>query len=223
MIQCLEDMQDHFSLHRPGLRVLELGSGTGWLGLNLACQLPAAHFTLTDLDRALPPLEAHVDRVSAAFTELRLQERVRVCAADWAELECSVVAAEPWDLVIGSDLMYTHEGLSALVHAFATLLTAATDGAAPQLLYCHIPGRSHSVDEAMPAELELAGLQFLQVWPLAEGGESDSPSADNAVASEEPDGELEEPWLPDGGLFADEDEQWRKSRPTSAVFEVRRR
>jgi hypothetical protein len=32
-----------------GCRVLELGAGSGWMGLQLAKRFPAAHFTLTDL------------------------------------------------------------------------------------------------------------------------------------------------------------------------------
>merc|ERR1719238_2227331 len=62
MIQYLDEAQRVLGLDRADLKVLELGSGTGWLGLNLAAQLPNAGVTLTDLDRAVPEIAAHVGR-----------------------------------------------------------------------------------------------------------------------------------------------------------------
>merc|ERR1719387_2036042 len=159
MIQYLEQAQGVLGLRREGLRVLELGSGTGWLGLNLAARLPGASVTLTDLDRAVPELAAHVDRAAAALPELGLQGRVRSEAADWAELGGSALAAEPWDLVLGTDLLYSHEALAALCTGFAALVSERPEGSAPpRLLYAHVPGRKASVDAAWAAHLAAAGL-----------------------------------------------------------------
>ena len=51
-------------LHRPAIRILELGSGSGWLGLNLASLYPSACITMSDLPEVLPVLQAQIDRVA---------------------------------------------------------------------------------------------------------------------------------------------------------------
>jgi len=58
------------SSHRPAIRILELGSGSGWLGLNLASLYPSACITMSDLPEVLPVLQAQIDRV-ALFAERR--------------------------------------------------------------------------------------------------------------------------------------------------------
>merc|ERR1719321_260795 len=76
-------------------RVLELGSGTGWLGLHLAQRWPGAEVVLSDRADVLPQLEANVARNAS---------RAAVQRGDYA-LDFDDVA--PWDLVVGSDLVYT--------------------------------------------------------------------------------------------------------------------
>ena len=68
-------------LHRPGLRLLELGAGTGWLGVTVARNLPdAALVCLTEQEGGLAHLASNV--ALNAERGLRLGH-VRVQPCDW--------------------------------------------------------------------------------------------------------------------------------------------
>jgi hypothetical protein len=93
---------DDFPLQ--GVRVLELGSGTGVCGI--ACALLGADVLLTDLEAALPLLEVNVGSNAAAIGAAG--GNVRVQALRWGEaaLLPDIRAAAPFDLVIGSDVVF---------------------------------------------------------------------------------------------------------------------
>jgi hypothetical protein len=97
-LRYLLDQARPLGLDSPGARVLELGSGTGWLGLNLATRLQLS-ITLTDLPTALPALRAHVARVAVALGDETLPRRVRVGELDWTSAEHLALAAERFDWV----------------------------------------------------------------------------------------------------------------------------
>ena len=192
---------------QAGIQVLELGSGSGWLGLNLAAMLPNARLTLSELHHAVPALHAQLDRVSAVDPSLR--ERVQV-ELDWEDMQSSLTQLTRWDYIIGSELLYSHAGLRALPRVFKALAAPTT-----RMVYMHVPERKASVDSALHAEFAAAGLQLRPLeWKL-EQTEARPHSSDERSSDK-----LDCEWLPDGGLFADEDDEYRASRPTPIVFEV---
>lgn len=86
------------------IRILELGSGTGWLSLSLALGSAEPLMTATDRTGALPLLWQNVLRNQARHPKQELS--VDVQELEWGgpdRLEGQ------WDLVIGSDLLYLHE------------------------------------------------------------------------------------------------------------------
>ena len=90
-----------------GLRILEIGSGTGWLALRLA--LRGAQVTATDRRGALPLLLKNVysnqERISS-LTNGTTELSVSVCELDWIE---NTRLEGEWDLAIGSDILYLVE------------------------------------------------------------------------------------------------------------------
>eukprot|EP00884_Botryococcus_braunii_P018180 jgi/Botrbrau1/5045/Bobra.37_1s0011.1 len=96
------------SVRRP--RVIELGAGTGVVGL--AAALAGAHVTVTDLPHLLDGILKNVERN-------QLGERVAVRELAWGE---GVERFEPpYDLVLGSDLIYQLEALPSLFRTIRAL------------------------------------------------------------------------------------------------------
>jgi len=100
-----------------GKQILELGSGTGIVGLTAAAE--GATVCLTDGARSLlPMLEANVE-------ENDLQHRATVRCLQWGnEEEITAVASEgQFDMIIGSDLLYSPESFPELIDTLAALCT----------------------------------------------------------------------------------------------------
>ena len=84
----------------PTPRVLELGCGTGALGLTIALRAPHAHVELTDIDPlAVAVSQDNVDR-------FRLSDRVRLVVSDLFD---GIDPASRYDLVV-ANLPYVPEG-----------------------------------------------------------------------------------------------------------------
>jgi hypothetical protein len=109
---------------RNDLEVLELGSGTGLLGLSAASLLPAT-VTLTDLPEILPNLQKNVDsnawiaesRGGAAYAE----------ALDWTHYTAHAAASAPdtYPLVMAADPLYSPSHPGWLVPAVDSHLSTA--------------------------------------------------------------------------------------------------
>ena len=70
--------------HRaPTTRILELGAGTGALGIALACAVPDVDVTLTDLDRVVPLMRTNADATRDAGKLARGSE-LRVAELAWS-------------------------------------------------------------------------------------------------------------------------------------------
>merc|ERR1712151_326199 len=101
-----------------GARVLELGSGTGLVAIALA--LAGADVVATDNSpQVLEGLEANVracERQLGSFPG-----RISIQSFDWASggARQDLVAAGPWDAIVGSDLVYPNKP-----RALADLLNA---------------------------------------------------------------------------------------------------
>ena len=109
-------------------QVLELGSGTGFVGLALA-KLGASRVTLTDLPQRLPILKRNVE-------ENGLEDDVSVQALAWGTT--SAIDDEP-DLIVASDVTYDAE----LVPLLATTLAALLSGGRKPKALLALPRRSH--------------------------------------------------------------------------------
>ncbi|KAL3637851.1 hypothetical protein CASFOL_018299 [Castilleja foliolosa] len=89
------------------LRLLELGSGTGLVGIAAAALLSST-VTVTDLPNVLPNLRFNAAANSAAV-ELHGGE-VKVAALSWGQMEAIDGGGEDYDVILGSDVVY-HEHL----------------------------------------------------------------------------------------------------------------
>lgn len=174
-------------LDAPGVRVLELGAGCGWLGATLARNCPAAGLVcLTEQEAggACEWLRHNVELNRAR--DLPLQA-VQVQPCDWlayrdgaggdaAPAPAEAGTAEPnsdardtesaldldtvpWDLIIGSDLIYNAIGSTCLPRVIAALARPAT-----VVLYCHTKHRYDLLDMQFFEELGAAGLRWEEVW-----------------------------------------------------------
>lgn len=95
-----------------GKRVLEIGCGHGLLGI-LAAKLGAREVCLQDfnaevIERLTKATVAANEGSEAAFSFLH---------GDWAELKC---LAEPYDVVLGSELTYCPQNYAKLVRCLET-------------------------------------------------------------------------------------------------------
>ncbi|XP_021718008.1 protein N-lysine methyltransferase METTL21A-like [Chenopodium quinoa] len=85
------------------LRVLELGSGTGLVGITAAAIL-GAHVTVTDLPHVIPNLEFNV----LANAEIISANGGAVVATQlsWGNVEQMEVVGKEYDVILGSDVVY---------------------------------------------------------------------------------------------------------------------
>ncbi|XP_043699270.1 protein-lysine methyltransferase METTL21D-like [Telopea speciosissima] len=90
------------SQHSP-LRILELGSGTGLVGITAAATL-GANVTLTDLPHVVPNLQFNVD---ANYNTLTLHGgSINVAALSWGEAKDMESIGCEFDLLLASDVVY---------------------------------------------------------------------------------------------------------------------
>jgi predicted nicotinamide N-methyase len=93
-----------------GKRVLELGSGTGIVGL-YAAKLGASHVTLTDF------IDFNIEHIKRNIKENGLE---RVTESRWFKWGTNL--REQWDVIIGSDIIYPAMDKDALLNAIKTHL-----------------------------------------------------------------------------------------------------
>lgn len=87
--------------------VLELGSGTGFVGLAISSFLDPKLVVLTDLP-------SHVESI-AGNVALNGLENIEVCALDWNDKNCLL---DPFDVIIGTDIAYQVEYYDPIVETF---------------------------------------------------------------------------------------------------------
>lgn len=161
MAQYLEAAWGELRLARP--RVLELGAGTGWLGMTLARNV-AGRVCLTEQGSggALEWLQFNV-----AANELLSSVECRVLDwQSWTTPEGDALAETvgDFDLVLGSDLVYDEAGARLLPRVLRCFLQRCRCSA----FYAHTLHRYDHLDVDFFAALRAEGLVYRAV--AAEGG-----------------------------------------------------
>ncbi|XP_024126127.1 EEF1A lysine methyltransferase 3 [Oryzias melastigma] len=103
------------SVNLKGKRIIELGAGTGLVGI-LAARL-GAEVTLTDLPLALPQLQANVSANTPSGGWPSAEPAV--LPLSWGEDHLDFPS--DWDLVLGADIIYLPETYPLLVKTLAHL------------------------------------------------------------------------------------------------------
>ena len=111
-----------------GTRVLELGCGTGLVGL--ACWLRGADVDMTDLPEIAPL--AFENAASCVGVDGALPAGLHVAPHAWGDLPLRAPLVAPYDVVVGSDCLYDAKALPALL---ATLLAVTDENSVVYLVY----------------------------------------------------------------------------------------
>ncbi len=98
-------------------RILELGSGCGLVGLQIADLCSTSDVLLTDLSDAMDILNHNVER--ARFTSSR--GKLATAVLDWDEALPELVAKKRFDLVILSDCTYNPDSVPGLVRTLSSV------------------------------------------------------------------------------------------------------
>jgi len=139
-----------------GARVLELGSGTGLVGL-AAAAAGAAAVVLTDLPYALPLLTANVQH----NVEATAGAQVHVAALDWTRpLPPLPAAVSPPTLIVAADVVWVPELIQPLVRTLAALCAA---GAPPPPVLLSHQTRARASDALLFAALRAQGFAAREV------------------------------------------------------------
>lgn len=101
------------------IRILELGSGTGLVGI-AAASLLHAHVTLTDLPHVLPNLQVNSDANAAATATNG--GTVEVHCLRWGEPEDMASLGHQFDLILASDVVYHDHLFDPLLHTLSFFL-----------------------------------------------------------------------------------------------------
>ncbi len=201
-------LYDHLASSRtrpPRGKLLELGAGTGWLSMALACDFPALELVVpTEMlhGNAFAWLERNIAMNAEAGLPL---SACRAQPLDWSwladadeaslpsegdagEAEARAAALEQlrgvaWDLIVGSDLVYDEEGARALPAAIAALLRLG-GGEGRRVLYAHTLGRFEILDRDFLEALHAEGLSAYELGadPPGEGSAESADGADPRAA-----------------------------------------
>ena len=106
-------------------RCLDLGSGTGVVGLAAAASGAFSHVMLTDL----PSVVSFMQRNISANRSVTGTTEVLAAALRWeesADLRAVAAAHGPFDLIVGGDLLYRPPVVEPLLHALRALVAPST-------------------------------------------------------------------------------------------------
>ena len=121
------------------LKILELGSGCGWLGLRIAKDFPAVSVTMSEQGNF-----GALDWLTHNMKLNPLVKNVRSMELDWANIPPDVMKGD-WDLIIGCELVYSYGGAKSFISMLKQLLA----NRAIFCYYAHTLNRFESVDEML--------------------------------------------------------------------------
>lgn len=131
------------------LRVMELGTGCGIVGIALAQMLPRCSVYLTDLEEARDIVSRNLSIAKpAAGSAARFE------VLDWDEGPGDSACHRPYDLIVASDCTYNADSMPALVRTLQTLTEFSSKAAVVVALK-----RRHESEEAFFALMEDAGFE----------------------------------------------------------------
>ena len=123
----LQHLRDHPESLPRGARVLELGAGTGWMALKAREVRPdLREWCATEMraEGAVDRLARNLNLASATSVSTDPSPTVTLRAEplDWALARQSPLVDEPWDVALGSDLVYGGDGAKHLATCLAAFL-----------------------------------------------------------------------------------------------------
>ena len=152
-----------------GPKVIELGSGCGIAGLQIAHVCPKAQVILTDLPEAMEVLQQNI-----SIATLALESQVYKAVLDWDENLPAHVAEQVVDLVIVSDCTYNADSIPALVRTLATLVVKS-----PEAMVVVAMKVRHTSEAIFHELMAKSGLRESSHWEI------ETPSAMDANFSQD--------------------------------------
>mmetsp|Transcript_19003 Transcript_19003/g.46688 ORF Transcript_19003/g.46688 Transcript_19003/m.46688 type:complete len:222 (-) Transcript_19003:176-841(-) len=154
-----------------GKRVLELGSGSGHLGISLACL--GAHVTCTERKemQTLERLQARVETAQRQVEESGSGGSIRALELSWGEagFQRSQLASEgvSYDVVVMSELVYDEDSHDELLETFVRVCTG---GCVAFSIFCDRPWSQmwfvklhdeggYAVQPVAEGDIDLLGMQ----------------------------------------------------------------
>ena len=152
-IEFFRFLQSLKGFRNDSVKVIELGSGCGWLGLRLSKEFDSLKVTMTEQSNfgALDWLNHNV--------ALNPQYGIDVTELDWSNVKSEIVE-NSWDLILGCELVYSYEGARLLPRVISKLLN--TSGSV--CYYCHSLYRFEAIDEVLIEEFTANNLDFEIVY-----------------------------------------------------------
>ncbi|XVF15758.1 hypothetical protein REPUB_Repub09cG0183700 [Reevesia pubescens] len=117
------------------LKILELGSGTGLLGIAAAVTL-GAKVTVTDLPHVIPNLQFNVD--ANADVVAKNGGDINVAPLSWGEDDDVEVIGREFDLVLASDVVYHDHLFEPLIQTLRLLLHGGAGGENKLFIMAHL-------------------------------------------------------------------------------------
>mmetsp|Transcript_16689 Transcript_16689/g.34026 ORF Transcript_16689/g.34026 Transcript_16689/m.34026 type:complete len:252 (+) Transcript_16689:56-811(+) len=161
---------DFFQSRVKGRRVLELGAGTGLLGLGASCLLRPAELVLSDLENHTALLKRNADANKIMYGEgggafASEGTVVRVEAYDWNKAEAAGRLAGPFDVILGGDLAYN----PGLYRPLVAAITANSD----EHTITWLGVTRSDTGLAFFAELEIQGFEYYRIPDWETEGKSE--------------------------------------------------
>ena len=167
---------------RRNARVLELGAGLGWLAMRLLDVRSDIEILVTEATEG--DAAARLQRNVRGWLHRRACASASACASsppeisvprlraetlDWSLTSSSALFNSRWDVILGSDLVYSVAGADALCRAIDDALSRASHTSPPVVLYAHTCGRwgGHGYDATL-----LAALVRWRLSAVPVGGET---------------------------------------------------
>lgn len=139
-----------------GKRVLELGCGTGIVGITAACM--GAMAVLTDTAAVVQHAQQNVERNASL---IKAKEGSAQCATLVWEMSCSSsVLHKPYDVVIGADLIYAAKDIGPLAETLATLQQHSSD----VIIYLAHKERNLGISQELIAQLSSKGIVMQAIF-----------------------------------------------------------
>ena len=145
------------------LRCVDLGSGTGVVGLAAAASGAFSHVVLTDLPSVVPFTQRNVD-ANASATGTTEVSAVALRWEESADLRAVAAAHGPFDLIVGGDLLYRPPVVEPLLHALRALATRGTTVLLAASIQ-HSPETLRAFVAAATASFHVALLPFEEQGP----------------------------------------------------------